>query len=343
MERALLNVRRAAWLAVGVLAIAPGIGNAAGVEDFYKGKTVNVVIGYSVGGGYDLYGRAVAKHIGKHIPGNPTVVPQNMPGAGSLKAVEYLYGVAPKDGSVIGTFGRSLPLAPLFEGAKFDANKLEWIGSVTHDTSLCLAWHESRIKKWDDLKTGEFTAGGEGKGSDPDQFAILLKNLFGFPIKLVSGYPGTAEITLAMERRELDGLCGISLSTLRARHKHWIDDKKVTILVQAALEKNPALPDVPMLLDFATSDTQKQVLRLILSAQSMARPFAMPPGTPSDRVDAIRQAFTATLADKEFLADAEKARMDVNPASGAEISALIREAYGTPAETVKEAIRAAGY
>jgi tripartite-type tricarboxylate transporter receptor subunit TctC len=342
MKRALLNVTCAVG-SLGLIAVAGPQARAAGPEDFYRGKTVSMIIGYSVGGGYDLYARALAKYLGKYIPGSPAVIAQNMPGAGSLKAVEYLYGVAAKDGTVLGTFGRALPLSPLLEGATFDASKLEWIGSITHDTSLCIAWHGSKFKTWDDLKANEFTAGGEGKGSDPDQFAVLLKNLFQLKIKLVSGYPGTAEITLAVERGELDGLCGISLSTLQARHQDWIDTKKVNILVQAALEKNPGLPNVPLLLDLATSETQKQILRLILSAQSMARPFAMPPGTPPDRVEAMRGAFMAALRDKEFLAEAAKARLEVNPKSGAEIAALIRDVYATPVDTVKEAIRAAGY
>lgn len=334
---------RTALFSVAALALVAPAAKSAGVEDFYRGKTVNMIVGYSAGGGYDLYGRTLARYLGRYIPGNPAVVAQNMPGAGSLKAVEYLYSVAPKDGTVIGTFGRSLPLAPLLEGAKFDASKLEWIGSMAHETSLCVAWHGSKPKKWDDLKTNEFAVGGLGKGSDPDVFANLLKNLFDLRVKLVTGYPGTSEVTIAVERGELDGLCGLSYGTLQTRHKEWLSGKKVNIIVQAALEKNPDLPDVPLLLDLASSQKQKQILTLILSAQTMARPFAMPPGTPADRVEAMRAAFLAALKDKDFLAEATKTGLEISPRSGVEIAALLEQVYATPIDTVKDAARAAGY
>ena len=310
---------------------------------FYRGKSVSIIIGYSVGGGYDIYARVLARHLGRFIPGTPTVVAQNMPGAGSQKALEYLLSLAPKDGLTIGTFGRTLAIAPLIDNAKFDPSRLEWIGSVSTDTSTCIAWHTSPVKSWDDMTKRPFTVGGLGKGSDPETFATLMKLMFGLNVKLVSGYPGTNDVALAMERGEVDGICGYSYSSLRASRKSWIDDNKVNVLVQAALTRDSAISaEVPMLLDKTTSTTQRQALELILSPQAVARPFAMPPGTAADRVDAVRKAFMATMADPEFLKEAKASGLDVDPIAGDRIADLYRKIYTTPPEIVAEAKRAVG-
>ena len=227
--------------------------HAAGPEDFYKGKTISLVIGYSVGGGYDAYARLVARHLGKHIPGNPSVVPQNMTGAGSLKAANYIYSVAPKDGSAIGTFSRSLGIAPLLNKAEFDSTKFTWLGSVTDEVSLCVSRQDAAVKTWNDMLATETTFGGEGAGSDPNIFALLYRNVFGAKIKIVAGYPGTNEITLATERKEVDGLCGLSWSTLKGRYPHWLKDRKANILVQAGIKKEPELPNVPSASELATA------------------------------------------------------------------------------------------
>jgi tripartite-type tricarboxylate transporter receptor subunit TctC len=327
--------------ATGVLATAlAGPVHAQKPEEFYKGKTVNVVIGYSPGGGFDLYARVLAKYMGRHIPGNPTIIPQNMPGAGSLKAVEYLIGVAPKDGTVFGTFSHTISIAPLLGEAKFDPTKLEWMGSITDDTAVCLAWANSPVKSWADLKTKSLTFGGTGRGSDPDQFATLFKNVLGEPIKLVTGYPGTSDMVIATERGEIDGFCGISWSTITSRYRDWLDQKKVNILLQAAMTKNPDLPDVPLALDLAKNDRQKQILTLFMVAQSMARPFAMPPGTNKERADILRKAFMDTMKDPDFLAETKNGKMTVNPVSPAEILSLLEKVYATPPDVVKDAIKA---
>src|ERR1700704_556758 len=205
--------------------------HAQNVEEFYKGKTVNLIIGYSVGGGYDLYARQVARHIGKHIPGRPTIVPQNMTGAGSLRAATYIYSAAPKDGTVFGTFGRTMAIQPLLmSGAQFDGTKFIWLGSVTNDVSTCVTWHTSPVKTWNDMLEKPVTLGGEGPGADPDVFALLYKNVFGAKVKLVTGYHGTNDTVLAMERGEVDGLCGMSWSTLKSRHLQWMNEKKINII-----------------------------------------------------------------------------------------------------------------
>jgi tripartite-type tricarboxylate transporter receptor subunit TctC len=311
---------------------------AQSVEEFYKGKNISLLIGFSVGGGYDLYARHLARFIGKHIPGNPTIVPQNMAGAGSLRAANFLYTAAPKDGTTIGTFARTTGINPLLEsGATFDGTKFAWLGSVTNDVSTCVTWHTSEVKTWKDFLEKPVTLGGQGPSSEPDIFANLYKNVFGAKIKLVAGYPGTNEISLAMERGEVAGLCGMSWSTLRTRHASWMTEKKINIIVQAAFKKEPEMADVPLIVDL-TKDTEKlQILKLFLTAQEMARPFAAPPGIPEDRKAALVAAFDATMKDPEFLAEATKIKLEVNPVSGNVIDKLLAELYATPKDVLVKA------
>lgn len=317
--------------------------SAQSPEAFYRGKNVALVIGFSAGGGYDIYARALSRHLGRHVPGNPSIVAQNMPGAGSQKALEYLLNHAPKDGLTIGTFGRSLAIAPLIEKAKYDPRRLEWLGSISSDASTCIAWHQSGIKTWGDLKTKQLTVGGLGRGSDPETYAVLLREMFKLNIKLVSGYPGTNDVILAMERGEVQGICGYSFSTLMASRKFWFDEGKVNILVQAALAKDPEIPaSVPLLLDLATDESQKLALQLILTPQTIARPFAMPPGTVADRVTAMRRAFMATMTDPEFLKDTKSARLEVDPTSGEGIAELYAKVYETPPSIIAIARRSIG-
>src|SRR6516225_2492946 len=273
------------------------------LADFYRGRNVTLIIGYSAGGGYDAYARVVARHLGRHIPGNPTVIAQNMPGAGSLRSANYLYNVAPKDGTVIGHFSRGMAMEPLIgtSATQFDARKFTWLGSGTDEVSVCITWHASRVKTWSDMLTMPFTVGGEGTGSDPDIFSAVVRNVFGARLKLVSGYPGTAEVALAIERGEIDGRCGWSWSSLKLTKPDWIADRRVNLLTQLALQKSAELPDVPLIFAFAANDRQRQILRLVLSRQAMARPFAAPPDVPADRKAALRQAFDRTFADADFL------------------------------------------
>jgi tripartite-type tricarboxylate transporter receptor subunit TctC len=334
---------RAAWgiaaLLVAGLAVPPA--RAAGVEDFYKGKNLSLIIGYSVGGGYDAYGRLLARHLGKHIPGNPSVLPQNMTGAGSLKAANYLYSVAPKDGTVIGTFSRSQAIAPLLDKAEFDSTRFTWLGSVTDEVSLCLTRHDAPVKTFNELLVTPATFGGEGPGSDPNIFALLYRNVFGAKIKIVSGYPGTNEIQLATERGEVDGLCGLSWSTLKGRYPHWLKDgKKANILIQAGIKKQSDLPDVPSATDLAKQTDQMQILKLVLIGQAMARPFAAPPGIPADRKAALIAAFDRTTKDPDFLAEAQRLNFDVNPVPADKLDALLAEAYATPKDVIAKAAKA---
>ncbi len=327
-------------VALGLFALTLGAAPVRGdpVEDFYRGRNVALIIGYSVGGGYDTYARVVAQHLGKHIPGNPKILPQNMEGAGSLRSANYLYNAAPKDGSVIGMFSRGMAMEPLIgtSHTQFDARKFNWLGSGTNEVSTCVTWHDSPVKTWADALTIPFTVGGEGSGSDPDIFATVVHNVFGVKLRLVSGYPGSAEVALAIERREVDGRCGWSYSSLVLQRPEWVEKKLVNILVQLALAKSPHLPDVPLITDFATTDRQRQILRLVFSRQAMARPFTAPPGIPAERREALRAAFDATMQDPEFLADAKKRGLEVNPVGGPEIDTLIGDLYATPPEIVSE-------
>jgi tripartite-type tricarboxylate transporter receptor subunit TctC len=321
---------------------ACGLGTTAPAfcADFYRGRTINVVIGHSAGGGYDLYARVLARHMGKHIAGNPAVVPVNMAGAGGLRAANYIYTAAPKDGTAIGIFSRGMAIAPLLGAAQFDGRRFAWLGSATTDVSVCITWATSAIKSWGDVMARPLVAGGEAAGSDPNTFALMYKNLLGARFKLVSGYPGTNDITLAMERGEVDGLCGISWSTVKSRHADWIASNRINVLVQAGLEKEPDLPNVPFAADLVKDTEQMQILRLVLTTHVMARPFAAPPEIPADRRDILRRAFDDTMTDAEFRAEAEKLQLDINPISGASIDALLQEIYATPKEVVARAAKA---
>src|SRR5262245_49914018 len=321
------------------LPIAPA--QAQSVEDFYKGKTVAIVVGFDAGGGYDIYGRLLSRHMSRHIPGQPSMVVQNMPGAGSQRAAQWIYSVAPKDGTAIGILGRQMGVAPLLTStAQFDGTRFSWLGSITNEVTTYITWHTSAIKTFNDWLTRPVTLGGDGPGADPDIFALLYKNLFDAKIKLVSGYHGTTPIILAMERGEVEGLCGYSWSTVKSKHGQWLRDRKINIVVQAALNKEAELADVPLALDLAKSEEQRQILKVVLASQEMARPFAGPPGLPADRKAALVTAFERTMKDPEFLADAKKLNLDVNPLSAKTMDDLLAELYATPKPVLERAAQA---
>jgi tripartite-type tricarboxylate transporter receptor subunit TctC len=299
---------------------------------FYKGRNLNMEIGYSVGGGYDVYARMLARHIGKHIPGNPTVVTKNLEGAGSLRLANWLYNIAPKDGTEMGTIGRGVAFDPLLgnKAAQFDAQKFNWIGSANNEVSVCVAWQGSGITKFEDLYAKQMTVGGTGGGSDTDVFPQILNAVLGTKMKIITGYPGGNDVNLAMERGEVAGRCGWSWSSVVATHKNWLDEKKIAILVQLGLSKHPELPDVPLVTDLAKTDEQRQVLKLIFARQVMGRPFLAPPGIPKERAAALRQAFMDAMKDKDFLAEADKAQLEITPVTGPDVEQLVKEVYQTP-------------
>lgn len=312
------------------------VGSAATADDF-SGKTISIIVGFSTGGAYDLYARVLSRYLGHHLPGNPTVIVQNMPGAGGLKAAGYLYSVAPKDGTVIGTFARGNIIAPMLGQGQFDATKFNWLGSVTDDVNVCLSWHTSAVKNWDDLLSKPFAVAGQGPEADPNVYAKIAGQMFHAPINLVSGYPGSSEIGLAMERGEIDGVCALSYSTIKSTFSERLKFKQFNIIFQAALKPAPDLTDVPMLLDKAINDEDRQLLALVMGVQGVARPFVAPPGTSPDRALALKEGFAATVQDPEFLADAEKSRLDVRPVAGDAATALVSQLYATPKPIVDRA------
>lgn len=328
-------------IATAILAtLSASVACAQNPAEFYKGKTVELYIGYSVGGGYDVYARAIARHMGKHIPGNPTVVPKNMEGAGSLRLANWLYNVGSKDGTVFGTIGRGTGFDPLLghKGAQFDATKFTWLGSANNEVSVCVAWYTTGITKFEQLLTQEMTVGGTGSAADTDQFPKIANGVLGSKMRVITGYPGGNDVGLAMERGEVKGRCGWSWSSVKSTHQSWLTDKKINILVQLALSKHPELPTVPLITDLAKNDEQRQVLKLIFARQVMGRPYLAPPGVPLDRAETLRKAFNDTLADKEFLADADKAQLEINPVSGDQIEKLVKELYSTPPEIAQRAV-----
>jgi tripartite-type tricarboxylate transporter receptor subunit TctC len=322
----------AAVLAIASIALAAPIASAQSPADFYRGRNVDLYIGYSVGGAYDLYARVIARHLGKHIPGNPTIVPRNMEGAGSLRLANWIYNVGPKDGTALATIGRGTGFDPLLgsKAAQFRADRFTWIGSANNEVSVCVAWKGTGITKFEDILAKELIVGGTGQAADTDQFPRILNGVLGAKFKIVSGYPGGNDVTLAMERGEVKGRCGWSWSSVLATHKRWIDDKSITVLAQLSLNKHPDLPDVPLIMDFAKSEDQQQIFKLIFARQVMGRPYLAPPGVPADRADALRKAFMDTMRDPEFLAEAEKSQLEITPVAGPEVEKLVNDLYQTP-------------
>jgi tripartite-type tricarboxylate transporter receptor subunit TctC len=340
-DNARYRFRTLGLIAAALLLLAAWGENGA-AENATSGRTVSVIVGFSPGGAYDLYARVLAKYMGKYLPGNPTLIVQNMPGAGGLKAANYLYQVAPQDGNTFGTFARGVVIGPLFGEGAFDATKFSWIGSVTDDVNVCLSWHTSAVKTWNDLLSKPFTVAGQGPQADPNIYANLVKNLFGAPIRVVSGYPGSNEIALAMERGEVDGVCALSYSTVRTTLGEQIRNKDINIIFQAGMKKAADLPEVPLLLDLARDDTQRTVLKLIMGVQGMARPFLATPGLPQLRKEELRAAFADTMKDAAFLAEAKRLNLEINPSSGDDVAALVAELYRTPSDVVAQAKRAIG-
>jgi tripartite-type tricarboxylate transporter receptor subunit TctC len=317
-------------VATAVLAFVPAAAAwAQSPAEFYKGKNVDLMVGYSAGGGYDVYARMLGRYIGKHIPGNPTVVVKNLEGAGSLRLANALYNSLPKDGTVFGTVARGAAFDPLLgnKAAQFDASKFNWIGSANDEVSVCVAWHDSGIIKIEDTFDKELVVGGTGPSADTDQFPRIVNGVLGTKMKIVSGYPGGNDVSLAMERGEVQGRCGWSWSSVISTRKDWFDSKKINVLVQLSLNKHPDLPNVPAILDLAKTAEQKQILSLVFARQALGRPFVAPPGIPQDRVDALRKAFMDTMKDPEFLAEAEKAKLEITPISGEEVQKIVVEAY----------------
>jgi tripartite-type tricarboxylate transporter receptor subunit TctC len=327
MKSALLGL--AVVLATGATAAADD------VADFYRGKTLRLIVGVGVGSGYDINARAIARHLPTHIPGNPTVIVQNQPGAGSLTMTNALYNTGPFDGTVIGASFNGMPTTPLLQptGVRFDPVKLVWIGSSNRESQVTYLWHTAPVDKFEEIRSKETVVGAQAPGTTQYDYPMLVNHLFGFKFKVITGYESTPKIHLAMESGEVQGNGASNWSSLKALNANWITEKKVKILAQWSLRKHPDLPDVPMVLDLAKTDADRQAMLLGLARLEFGRPFFLPPGVPADRVAALRRAFDETMKDKDFLADAEKLKIDVDPLTGQEVAALVEQVARTSPET----------
>jgi tripartite-type tricarboxylate transporter receptor subunit TctC len=306
------------------------------VATFYAGKTINIQVGYTVGGGYDLYARAMAPYLAKHMPGSPQVLVKNMPGAGSYKLAAWMQSVAPRDGTEIATITRGAPVEEMLGGLKtnFDPLKANWIGSMNNEVSICIVNAKTGVTSLADMKNKEISFGTQGKGSDSEMFAVFLRSLFGLKIKVINGYPGTNESILAMERGEVDGNCGWSWTTAKQNRPQWFKDGTVNIIMQMALSKHADLANVPLITEMARNDAERAQIELVMSRQTMGRPFFVPPDVPADRVAALRRAFMAAMKDPGFLANAERMKLETNAVSGEEVQAMVTKLLNSPADIV---------
>lgn len=302
----------------------------------FAGRTVHLIIAYGTGGGYDQWARLVGRYIGRHIPGNPTIVPENKPGAGGYVAVSYLYAVAPKDGTVFGLIGRDTPLGPITgaSGARFEPQKMSWLGTPTTETNVCIAMKTAKVKSVQDLFTRELVVGDVGPGSGTRSYPLALNKLLGTKFKLVSGYPSSSDVFLAMERGEVEGICE-SLDSIEDRRPNWIANGEVNILFQGATEPDPAIK-APFVLDLAKTQHQKDALRFLYVGQGIGRPFVAPPGVPAAVLAMLRNAFSATMQDPDFIADAGRQKFHLRPHNGAYLNRLIAQIYSTPQPLVAE-------
>jgi tripartite-type tricarboxylate transporter receptor subunit TctC len=313
---------------------------AASAEEFFRGKKIDLIIGYSAGGTYDATGRLLARHMPKHIPGTPSIVPQNMPGSGSIKTILHLYSVAPKDGTALAMITRGYPIEPLFhpDKVKYDPKQFNPIGSTSNEVSVGVVWHTRPFQTLADLFQREIVLGATGSTDDTGRFPMILKNMAGARIKLVQGYPGGNNVTQAMEAGEVDGRFGWSWGSVKSRSKQWLEERKIRILLQMALQKAPDLPDVPLILDLAKTDLDRQALELLFAPQEMAWPLIAPPGVPTDRVTILRRAFDATMKDPQFLAEAARLRIDVEPVTGEAMQKIVERIVRLDRNAIERAL-----
>jgi len=329
-------------------AIASGAARAQEqVEAFYRGRSISLYIGSSAGGGYDTYARLLARHFGKYIPGNPTIVPQNMPGAGSNKLAGFIYSVAPKDGTAIGAIFPGAVLAPLLGDAplQHDPSKLIYIGSANSDIYTCVVRSETPIRTFADVFTREVIVGATSDGGTSRDMPSLSNNVLGAKFRIVAGYAGTKEISLALERGEVDGLCGFGWTSINASYPHWLTRGIVRILVQENSKGHPELNrmGVPLAVSFARTEEDRQVMELIYSQAIFGRPFVLPPAVPQERVAALRKAFMSAFADAELVAEAQRIKLDVDPLSGEEVQTLVSNAFALPPRIIERAKQALIY
>jgi tripartite-type tricarboxylate transporter receptor subunit TctC len=331
--------RNLAVLAAAVLAglgALPAQAQGADPGPFRDGKSLTMLIGFGPGGGYDRWGRTLARYIGRHLPGTPSVISQNMPGAGSYNAANTLFTISPKDGTVMGIIARDAPLGPLTgqKGARFDPLTISWIGTPTTETNVCIARAGAQVKNLEDLKTKELILGETGAGTGTRSYPKALSAILGLKFRLIAGFPSSADVFLAMERGEVDGICE-SLDSVHGKKPEWIPKKVVNVIFQGGTEINPEIKDIPFILDLAKTEEQKAAIRFLYAGQGIGRPFVAPPGMPPARLKMLRDAFNATMKDPDFIAEVKKQNLDLDPRTGEQLEKLIRDIYATPKPIVE--------
>lgn len=343
-----MNVPAFARLAVvtvcAALAAVATPAQAEQANDFFRGKQLSILIGSTAGGGYDAYARLLARHIGAHLPGNPTIVPKNMPGAGGLAVANYLYNKAPKDGTEIGTVQNGVPFERLFQtlspggtSALFDAEKFGWIGSMAQTVFVTVTWQDAPAKTLDEARTQQIILGASAPSSDSSILAVMSNNLLGTKFKLVHGYDGAAAVDLAMENGEIQGEAGKDWTTLTSTRPQWIKDHKINILVQMGMTAHPDLQGVPMALDLARTPQDRRIMELVFAKFGMSRPFMAPPGLPNERLALLRRAFAESLRDPALLDEAQQLGMEIRPVSGEDVQRLITQILASPNELAARA------
>ncbi|MBX9773225.1 MAG: hypothetical protein K2Y71_02340 [Xanthobacteraceae bacterium] len=305
------------------------------VAAFFKGKQMRLIVGSAVGGGYDLYARALARHMVNHIPGQPTIIVQNQPAAGGMILTNQLYNQGPRDGTVFSAPLNSIPTAPmLMNGAQFDATKLNWLGSLNREAYVAFLWHTAPVSHIADMAKTEVLVGSTTVGTTMNDFPLLLNDLLGYRFKLVRGYKGTPEINIAIERGEIQGNAGVGLASVKTLSQKWIDEKKIKFIGQFNAQPSPELPGVPSVMEQAKTEPQRQAMRLLFARTEFARPYFLPPDVPVERVQALRRAFDATMKDPAFLAEAEKLQIEILPMTGESLQKLVGELAATPPDIV---------
>jgi tripartite-type tricarboxylate transporter receptor subunit TctC len=334
-------VHRPLFLILLLIALSGPAHAQADVANFYRGKQVRLIVGTAPGGGYDLFARIVARHIAAHIPGQPTVIVQNLPAAGGLVMTNQLYSVGPKDGTAIGVPINGIPTAPLLQqGAQFDATRLIWIGSTNREPYVAFVWHSAPVQSLAELRAKELVVGSTTPGTTMTDFPLVVNDILGLKFRVVRGYEGTPQINHAIERGEIQGQGGIGWAAIKAQVPHWIAEKKIKVIAQYGLKRYPQLADVPSMLEQARTEPDRQALTMLFARTEYGRPYFLPPDVPAERVRALRRAFDATMRDQAFIADAARLQLEIDPMTGEEVQALVAQLTRTPPEIVTR-VRAA--
>jgi tripartite-type tricarboxylate transporter receptor subunit TctC len=332
-------------LIAALLVASSGMAKADSVADFYKGRTVNIIVGFGPGGGYDLYGRVLGRHLGRHIPGRPSVAVQNMEGAGSVRAANYVFASAPADGTVVAAVDQNSPMYQLLggAGAQFEAARMQWLGSIANSNGVVYTWHTSGISTIEDAKAREVPLGSPGTTSDSFIYPTIINGLLGTRFKPISGYTGTGQINIAIERGEVQGRGGISWVSLKAGSQAWLEGKKINLLVQIGPRKEADLADVPLLGDLVQGAEAKEIVELITLPTVLGHAHWVAPNVPTERVEALRTAYAATLSDPEFLDETKRLNMEARPQTGAQVDALVKAVAATPKPIIDKTARILGW